>query len=235
MVEYAPAAIRAVFDALTLPGKQLSGILGDTAHTYGYHRGRDYVGPGDYSAELPPDLGGDGQAASALDVSLPPDQMSLATQRLMAAVSTGDPRTAAVREFYGTIDGRNVVGWDQWWGSAATSDETHLWHVHLSIYRQWCNDAAVLLPIADVMNGAAGGPAMPALTLTEVGMFLVAGPAGVTLFGPGYQKNLSEEQFNTMIQIPGMQIYQATQNQRAVDLIVEVCTGGLVADTGSPA
>lgn len=153
MGEYAPDAIRAVYDALTLPGKQLSGIIGDSAHDYGYHRGRNYVGYGDYSAVLPPDLGGDGEAACGLDVSLPPDQMSAATQRLLNAVSSGDGRTAAVREFYGTVDGYNVVGWDQAYACPATSDSSHLWHIHISVYRQWANDHAVLLPIADVMNG----------------------------------------------------------------------------------
>jgi len=107
------------------------------------------------------DKEGDGWAASALDVKLPTTLMKTVTARLMAAMKAEDPRIHAVREFFGTLDGATVTGWDRHSlansrdGSFTSSDDSHLWHVHLSIYRKYATDAAALLPIADVMAGVA--------------------------------------------------------------------------------
>ena len=45
MAEYAPAAIRGLYNLIKagLPSAEMSGIIGDTAHTYGYHRCRNVV------------------------------------------------------------------------------------------------------------------------------------------------------------------------------------------------
>ncbi|HEX2905038.1 MAG TPA: hypothetical protein VHO01_16410, partial [Jatrophihabitans sp.] len=114
---------------------------------------------GDYSRTYAPDLGGDGWAAAALDISLSPELMRVVTGRLMTAMKNGDPRTKALREFFGTLDGNYVTGWDRhnpdvaWDDSYTASDDSHLWHIHLSFYRMYVNDLAALLPIADVIAG----------------------------------------------------------------------------------
>jgi hypothetical protein len=162
MAEYAPAAIRATFDAIhaVIPEAVLSGIQGDAAHTYGYHRGRNYVASSDYSAQQSDDRQGSGEAACGLDINFPADWMETVTRRLIAAVDAGeaDDRLLALREFYGTTNGSDVTGRDVRTGYWVTSDDSHLWHVHCSIYRRWADDAATLAGIADVITGGAGTP-----------------------------------------------------------------------------
>lgn len=162
--EYAPQSLHDLYDRVAVPSKQMSGIVGDSAHTYGYHRGRNYVSHGDYSAVLAADLGGDGSAACALDIKLSAADMVTVTNRLMTAMRGGDPRTAPIREFFGTQDGRKVTGWDRHNpavggdDSFTTSDDSHLWHIHLSIYRSMVGNSALVGQVADVINGSPHAP-----------------------------------------------------------------------------
>jgi hypothetical protein len=161
MSEYAPAAIRATYDKIeaVIPAAQLSGIQGDSAHTYGYHRGRNYVSGSDYSVQQSDDKQGSGEAACGLDISFPADWMKTVTKRLIAAVDAGeaDGRLLALREFYGTTDGNTVTGRDVRSGNWVTSDDSHLWHIHASIYRRWADDEKTLAGIADVITGTDSG------------------------------------------------------------------------------
>jgi hypothetical protein len=153
--EYAPAAMTAAMSksAGGIGGGVASGVKGDSAHTYGYHRGRAYCSPGDYSIVRDLDREGDAFAASAYDVSLPPDQMVTVTQRLFDACWNDDPRVGILREFFGTLDGRNVTGWDRATASYTSSDDSHRWHVHQSIWRAYANEADALDALADVFLG----------------------------------------------------------------------------------
>jgi hypothetical protein len=56
-----------------------------------------------------------------------------------------------VAEFYGTVNGRTVIGRRH--GYAATSDNSHLWHFHLGIATEWIGNAYVLRAIASVLKG----------------------------------------------------------------------------------
>ena len=155
MSEYAPDAIRRLFDTIhdAIPQAVLSGIVGDSAHTYGYHRGRDFLPSSDYSVQLAEDRQGDGQAASALDISWSGgDWQRIVSQRLMDAAH--DSRMSAAREFYGTTDGQTVCGWDYVYGRSGSSDSSHLWHIHLSILRQYANDPWAMDRIASVIIGS---------------------------------------------------------------------------------
>ncbi len=154
--EYAPDAIRQLYDrfhALNEPS-ELSGILGDRAHTFGFHRARAVLPRSDYSVVAPGNQKGDAWAASALDVKLTPEGMKVVSARLRAAMRKADVRVAALFEFGGTLNGtvtfsRNIYGqesWNEW-------DDSHLWHVHLSIIRAFANDYAAIAGIADVMAG----------------------------------------------------------------------------------
>lgn len=52
-----------------------------------------------------------------------------------------------------------------------------------------------------------GGPNPPAVpTLTEVDMYIVHGPNGAKLCGPGYEKNLDGEEYEALTKVPGMQV-----------------------------
>ena len=155
---YAPEAIRDVFDqaAATAPGLglNLSGIVGDASHGYGYHLSRAMLPSSDYSVQLADDKLGDPDAASALDIKPGGTEgMRVVTRRLIDATQAGDPRMRPVREFFGTLDGRNVTGLDvvgRYW---VTSDDSHLWHVHISFLRRFATDKAALAGVADVIAG----------------------------------------------------------------------------------
>lgn len=157
----APQAIYNLWYAIhrEIPQSQLGGILGDAAHFAhgGYHVPRQSCPSGDYSVQLAKDKLGKADCASALDVSLPPDLMQACTRRLVAAAKAHDPRLAAVREFCGTLDGKQTFPWQltptDGGEGVGTWDDSHLWHIHLSILREYADDEAVLLPIADVFAG----------------------------------------------------------------------------------
>lgn len=135
----------------------------------GYHNFRDALPSSDYSVEdVAADRRGPGGYASALDISLPPEQMRLYTARLDRAARQRDPRLytsrgPVLREFIGTLDSRTVycyvlvggrplgVGADA--GPDPGRDETHLWHVHLSFIRQFCDDWSALDGVLSVLVG----------------------------------------------------------------------------------
>lgn len=154
----APLAIFNLWNAIHRdePRSTLGGIVGDTAHSFGYHLARHDLPGSDYSVQLPRDRQGASDAASALDVSLPPDLMITCTRRLLAAAKAHDVRLRALREFCGTLDGQNTYPWDLSSNRSEgvnTWDDSHLWHIHLSFYREFADDAAALAPIADVFAG----------------------------------------------------------------------------------
>lgn len=160
MAEYAPAAIRKLFTELDkrIPNVTLSGIVGDRAHTYGYHRARNVLPSSDYSRVLSYDKEGDGWAASAIDLSMSASNMKLLTGRLIkSAEDPDDPRMEPVREFFGTTNGSSVNGrrhdspTGAW--SFASSDSSHLWHIHISFFRKYANNEAALLGVMAVLAG----------------------------------------------------------------------------------
>ena len=177
MAEIAPAALKWMGSRVSPDlGGVLSGIIGDSAHKSGYHRGRSYVGSNDYSVRLAEDKKGLGTWACAIDMSFSTAKMKLYTGRLKAAADRNDPRLKYVREFYGTLNGTTVYGRthsgssDGTWESA-TSDKSHLWHIHVSILRQYADNKAVLQGILDVLMGKG-------LTLTLGNRVLQKGDAG---------------------------------------------------------
>lgn len=127
------------------------GSKGNTVHTSGYHRSRNWIlhspdsahGSGDYSIQLAADKTGNGDDISAFDFT--PGawgtadnraKMRAMTQRLLTACQRRDPRVANLREFAGTLDGSHVVTWDCSRNAfKAPFDSSHLDHVHGSIYR----------------------------------------------------------------------------------------------------
>jgi hypothetical protein len=161
-LEYAPRSVQAVFDRLVELRPRVpwvnSGIVGDSGHTYGYHRARAVLPADDYSVTLPADRTGPRWAASALDIK-PPDtaHQSRLTRRLLRATLNHDPRVVGVvREWYGSLDGEEVAGWDLATGQPATSDDSHLWHVHISFYRGNLASPRILRPVGDVLAGRPG-------------------------------------------------------------------------------
>ncbi len=119
------------------------GIKGNAAHTQGYHRSANWVHhsayctSGSYSVtETPGNRNpADADWCCALDVTLPHDELLAACQRLDEAVRAGD--LEKVTEWYGNKDGdQRVDGYDNIRNAVASSDDSHLWHMHLSFDRK---------------------------------------------------------------------------------------------------
>lgn len=158
MGEYAPdALVDAGRHMAVVLGGTFSGVVGDKSHTYGYHRSRNALvaagNGGDYSLRYAADKTGDGDAASAIDITLPAQTMITVSKRLIAAGKRDDARGAYLREFFGTVDGRNVSGWDFRKRTYATSDSSHLWHIHLSVHRRYATSYSAAQKIVDLVTG----------------------------------------------------------------------------------
>lgn len=140
------------------PGTQLGGIY---ANKPGYHNARNNLPAYDYSVtDNPPDWGGPGWAAAAIDWTFPEAQrgdysrISIYTKRLIdSGKDRDDPRMNGWREVYGNADTDTYVeGYDFRYQCDVTSDSSHLWHIHLSENRDqtesYDNKAALLSVLA---------------------------------------------------------------------------------------
>ena len=169
--ELGPAAMFAIYPLVdrTTPSMEVSGIVGNTRHGSGYHRSRNGLRAqgkgGDYSIQLPADKRGDGNACSGIDLKFSSRDMKLVTARLMAAFKPKggkyDPRIECCREFFGTLDGVHVTGWNRAVTGRpvgyVTSDASHLWHVHVSVFRDYATDRNRMLGLAEVLAGKPAG------------------------------------------------------------------------------
>lgn len=136
---------------------RLGGIL---AYKCSYHAPRYWVinnCGNHYSIRLSLDDRGPSNKAAAIDYTMSDAEMRRRTGYLRNAVNRNDPRLAAVREFYGTLNGSTVYGrikdnrggpW-RW----STADSSHLWHIHISIFRAYVDDWQELEPILSVLSG----------------------------------------------------------------------------------
>jgi peptidoglycan hydrolase-like protein with peptidoglycan-binding domain len=145
------------------PKSKLGGIL---ARKRGYHDTRKHhrqVGrTDDYSIRMPLDLKGPDDEAAAIDWTFPDAQagdfktIRIYSARLLAAGRANDPRTYAMREFFGNADGdRDVEGWDFVRDEASSSDSSHLWHIHISVRRAYVNDKQAIDAILSILRGEA--------------------------------------------------------------------------------
>lgn len=156
---YGTSAMYRIYDLVTVKGMRRSGIVGDAAHTYGYHCARAVLPRSDYSVQAPADQRGDSWLCSGIDLSFGPAEMKLVTRRIMDSMrDKSDRRSDCIREVFGTLDGRHVTGWnalaDANRGVGYTSsDSSHLWHVHISIFRGYASDTAVMEGVAAIING----------------------------------------------------------------------------------
>lgn len=123
------------------------GTRGDTNHRKGYHRSRRWILDSRYCTNRTYSVmeneqnahGGNINWVSALDLSLPTRLLLPACQRLDIAVRSG--RLEKVAEWYGNTDGDSRVdGYNNIYNRIATADNSHLWHVHISLLRGHAND-----------------------------------------------------------------------------------------------
>lgn len=146
-----------MWTARPVSGWRLGGIC---AFKCSYHAPREYVVRNcgnHYSIRLSLDLQGPSDKAAAIDYTMSDSEMRKRTGFLVTAADRQDPRLYAVRDFYGTLDGRRVTGRikDSRTGSwrSSSSDSSHLWHIHISILRKYVNTWEELAPILSVLAG----------------------------------------------------------------------------------
>ncbi len=153
------------------PTAKLGGVY---AVKSGYHNYRDALQSTDYSVQLLADKRGPGNKASALDITLSDSAMRTHTKRLDVAARGRDPRLytpagPVLREFIGTLDSKTVycyvltggvaLGVRNAQGQLVNSgpdpgrDKSHLWHIHLSIIRQFCDNFIALDGVLSVLRG----------------------------------------------------------------------------------
>jgi hypothetical protein len=119
------------------------GIRGNAAHLRGYHRSRRWIKNSVWCTSRTYSVsrtagdrsGGDSDACSALDVTFATTaQLIAACRRLDRAVRAG--KLEKITEWYGNKGGDSRVdGYDNVANQVASSDESHLWHLHMSFDR----------------------------------------------------------------------------------------------------
>jgi len=118
------------------------GIVGDAAHRGGYHCGSDRTVNNDYSVvESPRDRAGLSMAASALDIGTftktvdgKRHDLRKFSVWLVAQCRAGTADTRDIREVIYTDNGSTVKRWDRL-GIRSGGDDSHLWHTHISYFR----------------------------------------------------------------------------------------------------
>jgi len=118
------------------------GSKGDERHLRGYHRSARWIHTSrfctnrTYSVTETPGnrTPGDENWLCAIDMTIPRAQLISACARLDTAVRAG--RLEKITEWYGNDDGdTRVDGYDNIRNVVAISDDSHLWHLHLSLDR----------------------------------------------------------------------------------------------------
>ena len=154
-----PAMTNFVNSLLALsPGSQNGGTY---ANKPGYHNTRAGNLSTNYSVVDAVDKLGPSDMCAACDWTFPDAQsaryatIAKYTSLLLAsAKDQQDPRLNYMREFYGQADSdTQVEGWDTRYGRAATSDSSHLWHIHFSFSRATVTDPKAFAAVLSVLRG----------------------------------------------------------------------------------
>lgn len=135
-----------------------AGTKGDRHHVRGSHRSQEWIKRSAYCTSRTYTVQGGLSALQERYVAgfdFTPgnvEDMVAQSKRILAAMKTG--RLNEVREFYGNVDGDQVVdGWDNVRDRAASSDSSHLWHWHLGIDRRHLTDKALMERILAIALG----------------------------------------------------------------------------------
>lgn len=123
-------------------------IRGDNDHLRGYHRSRRWIQTSIHCTNRVYSVsrtsgdrgGGNENWACALDLgNLPQSELHAVCRRLDAACRAG--RLEKITEWFGNVGGNSIVdGWDNISNRPASSDSSHLTHLHVSFDRGRAND-----------------------------------------------------------------------------------------------
>lgn len=138
---------------------QLGGIYADKPHYHQSVNANLQNWPDSYSVKLKLDLVPENRNKSrAIDLTMSPTEMIRWTSNMKrAAENPMDTRLGAVKEFFGTLDGKNVFGLSKdgiagpW--RRVTANSTHLWHGHVSIFTAFVANWFMLSPLLSVWKG----------------------------------------------------------------------------------
>ncbi len=149
---------RTVRTALGLPAEAI-GFKGNNLHLNGGHRSRRWILTSQfctdrtYTVTYAADRLGDQNWISAFDISAPPDILLPMCQRLDVAVRAGELEELAA--WYGNLDGdQRVDGYNNILNRVASSDTSHLTHLHGTVLRQHANNFVFMAKLASVLSGA---------------------------------------------------------------------------------
>jgi len=137
-------------------GPALIGAPGDNNHLRGRHRSRDwdltsaYCTNRTYATTDSRDKAGSGSWYRAIDIGITGQTLYAASRRIDTLVRSGADG-GKVAEWFGTFDGRTVVGWFE--GHVATSDESHLFHMHLGVWTKWADDSGLMQLLYETITG----------------------------------------------------------------------------------
>ena len=137
-------------------GPALIGAPGDNNHLRGRHRSRDwdltsaYCTNRSYATTDARDKAGHGSWYRAIDVGITGQTLYAASRRMDTLVRSGADG-GRVAEWFGTFDGKTVVGWFE--GHAASSDESHLFHLHVGVWTRYADDPALMGLLYQTITG----------------------------------------------------------------------------------
>lgn len=163
-------------------GPSAVGAAGDNNHLSGRHRSyawdrnSRYCVDRGYGTSDARDQSGDRNWYRAVDVGITGQTLFDASRRMDALVRSG--RAPGVAEWFGTFDGRTVVGWFQ--GSPSTSDSSHLTHLHAGFWNESANDAALMQLVYAIITGTAAADEED-----DMPMYLLKTPTGHQYRGDG--------------------------------------------------
>jgi len=131
------------------------GAPGDNNHLYGRHRSANwdrqsvYCTNRSYGTVDTKDHQGDQDWYRAVDVGISGPTLWDACHRMDSAVRAG--LLPEVAEWFGSFDGKTVVGWYE--GHASSSDSSHLYHMHVGFWNEFANYFQVMEKVYAVITG----------------------------------------------------------------------------------
>jgi hypothetical protein len=131
------------------------GAPGDNNHLYGRHRSANWDRQSRYCTDRAygtidaRDKRGNQNWYRAVDTGIQGKTLQDASHRMDALVRSG--LAPGVAEWFGTFDGQTVVGWYE--GHASSSDSSHLFHLHVGVWNESADDAALMQLLYGTITG----------------------------------------------------------------------------------
>ena len=199
---FSPAPLTALGRYWVSKGGVNLGVVGDTAHQAkgtSYHLGRSQLTATAYSRTTARDRAGLSEAASAIDLGklgrLGYPGLRKFSEWFAKECMARKPAYRDVREVIFTIDGRTVVGWSDLAPLKLITgygDSSHLYHTHISFYRDSETRDKVAM-FAPYFTGTAPGPEEGPVRAFDVVTTLPVGTVTVMEATGAYYLNMTTD------------------------------------------